>query len=43
MFSIRIYCEETNFDILYDIHCDYASKTLAYQLSGASPYIDKKI
>ena len=42
-FSIRPYCEETDFDILYDFHCDYASKTLAYQLSGASPYIPKEI
>ena len=41
-FSIRPYCEETDFDILYDFHCDYASKTLAYQLSGASPYIPKE-
>lgn len=40
-FSIRPYCEETDFDTLYDFHCDYASKTLAYQLSGASPYIAK--
>lgn len=40
-FSIRPYCEETDFDALYDFQCDYASKTLAYQLSGASPYISK--
>lgn len=41
-FSIRTYCEETDFESLYDFYCDYASKTLAYQLSGASPYIDKE-
>jgi len=41
-FSIRPYCEVTDFDIIYDFHCDYASKTLAYQLSGASPYIPKE-
>lgn len=40
-FFIRPYCEETDFDTLYDFHCDYASKTLAYQLSGASPFIAK--
>ena len=41
-FFIRAYCEETDFEILYDFHCDYASKALAYQLSGASPYMSKE-
>lgn len=26
-FSIRPYCEETDFDILYDFHCDYVIAT----------------
>lgn len=42
IFSIRPYCEESDFDIIYDFQCDYDAKTVAYQLSGASPYIPKK-
>ena len=36
-FTFRTYNEETDFETVYNYHCDYAIKTAGYQLSGASP------
>lgn len=41
-FSIRFYCEDSDFDTLYEFQCDYDSKTTVYQLSGTSPCIPKE-
>ena len=41
-FTIRPYCEETDFETFYEFHCAHAWKTIVYQLSGASPCIPKE-
>lgn len=40
-FSIRDYCEKTDFDPIHKFLCDYNSKTVAYQLSGTSSSVPK--
>lgn len=41
-FSIRPYSEESDFNILYNFQNDNASKTVAFQLSGASPFLSEE-
>lgn len=41
-FTIREYCEEKDFEVFYEQRCIYDMKTMRYELSGASPCIEKE-